>query len=227
LLAFLAAEAREFDGLIRRLENVRRLGWTARFARQGDLHGRPVILMANGPGPRLADAAARELGERRLELEALISTGFCGALDDRLALADVVVATSVNGEPALAPQSPRPHHSGPLVSADRVITSASEKRKLAASGAIAVEMEASAALARAREWNVPFYCVRAVTDRADQSFAIDFNRMRYADGRFSRTAIIGAALRRPFACVPELMRLNKTCARAAEALGDFLADCRF
>ncbi len=52
--------------------------------------------------------------------------------------------------------------------------------------------------------------------------------MRDADGRFSRTKIAAAALRRPGSVFPELIKLNKRCAeRASQALGDFLADARF
>ena len=36
-----------------------------------------------------------------------------------------------------------------------------------------------------------------VTDTADESLPLDFNRMRDADGRFSRAKIVAAALRRP------------------------------
>jgi hypothetical protein len=68
--------------------------------------------------------------------------------------------------------------------------------------------------------------VRVVTDTREESFPLDFNQMRHADGHFSRTKILAAALRRPRS-FPELMKLNKRTKRAAQALGDFLADARF
>jgi len=39
-----------------------------------------------------------------------------------------------------------------------------EKADLRLTGADAVEMEAAAVAAKATEWNIPFYCVRVVTD---------------------------------------------------------------
>jgi len=88
-------------------------------------------------------------------------------------------------------------------------------------------MEAAAVAERARQWNIPFYCIRVVTDTAWESFPLDFNRMRDASGRFSRSKIIAAACRKPVAVFPELMKLDRRCKDAAEALGDFIAGCRF
>ncbi len=80
---------------------------------------------------------------------------------------------------------------------------------------------------RAKRYHVPFYAVRVVTDTCEESFPLDFNQMRSADGRFSRARILAAALRKPGTVFPELIKLNKRTKRAAQALGDFLADARF
>jgi len=114
-----------------------------------------------------------------------------------------------------------------LLSIDRVVSTAAEKAELGNAGADAVEMEAAAVAARAQQWNVPFYAVRVVTDASYETFPLDFNQMKRPDGRFSRARILGAALRRPFAVFPELIKLNGRTKRAARALGDFLADSRF
>ena len=87
---------------------------------------------------------------------------------------------------------------------------------------------APAAVAKcALQNNLPFYAVRVVTDTYAESFPLDFNTVRTATGRFSRTRILAAALRKPVAVLPELMKLNQRTKRAAQALGDFLADARF
>ena len=114
-----------------------------------------------------------------------------------------------------------------LLSMNRVVSTAEEKAELhRATGADAVEMEAAGVAERASNWNIPFYAIKVVTDTARDSFPLDFNRMRDAVGRFSRAKILGAAFRRP-AVFPDLLRLNKTSKRAAEALGNFIADTRF
>ena len=116
---------------------------------------------------------------------------------------------------------------GRLLSVDRVVGTAAEKARLFATGASVVEMEAAAVESRAREWRLPFFCVRAVSDTAGEDFALDLNEMRDAEGRFSRSRIVRRALKSPFRLVPELLRLNRNSGRAAKALGDFFADCSF
>jgi adenosylhomocysteine nucleosidase len=227
LLVFVAAERRELEALVRHCEGIRRPDWPLDFARIGQLRGAPVALVANGPGSKLAGAAV-DLVKEREQMDALISTGFCGGLEPSLGPCEIFVAGEVVGAgPALSPTSSLPFKSGKLLSLDRVVWSAKEKRKLAESGASAVDMEALAVGERARQWNVPFYAIRVVSDTCDETFPLDFNQFRGMDGRFSRTRIAGAALKRPVTVMPELMRLNKRTKRAAQALGDFLADSRF
>ena len=161
----------------------------------------------------------------------MISTGFCGALDPQLRVADVVVATSIVGPdrtyPALPVSSTAPHHSGVVCSVDRVAQTAEEKRRLRAGGAMVVEMEAAGVAARAQARGLPFYCIRVVTDLAGETMANDFNAALRADGHFDTMVILREALRRPLARLPELCRLRRRSFRAARVLGDFIADCRF
>ncbi|MEO7143682.1 MAG: hypothetical protein ABI165_09295 [Bryobacteraceae bacterium] len=227
-----AAEAREFSGVGGFLENVKKLDWAIDFARSGARDGRQWVLVANGPGPRLA---ARAIGAARAsthDMDAVISTGFCGALDPALAVGDVVVGARVVDPAgrefaARIPETTRRHATGAVMSIDRVAATAAEKQELRSAGGTVVEMEASAVAGCAEEWGTPFYCVRAVTDEAGEGFGIDFNAMRDAEGRFDRSRIVRAALRKPFERIPELLRLDKSCQTAARALGEFLADCRF
>jgi len=250
LLAFVAAEAREFDGFIANAERVIKLDWPLSFTRIVWLNGRAGLLVANGPGPKLAGEALDVVrGKQELELAGLVSTGFCGALDPALEPCDIFVATQLLTVTASANvpvqsrdregaypttivhqcfsiTSNRKYKSGKLFSIDRVASTAAEKLELRQTGADAVEMEAAAVAAKAREWNLPFHAIRVVTDTAAENFPLDFNRMRDAAGRFNRAKIITAALRRPGVVFPELLKLNKRCKSAAKALGDFIADCR-
>jgi len=218
-----AAERREFEGLLKHLQDVAKLDWPLDFARQGTLNGREVALVANGPGPKLAGAAV-DVAREKVNVEALISTGFCGGLTRQLQACDIFAATEVMDiGPALLPASRRPFHTGKLRSLDRVLCSPQEKTDI---GGDAVEMEAAAVAQRAQKMNIPFYAVRVVTDPVWEALALDFNQMRSSDGRFSRAKILAAALLRPNVLL-ELMKLNQVTKRAARALGDFLADARF
>jgi adenosylhomocysteine nucleosidase len=231
LLVFVAAERRELEGLLVHVDEVKRLRWPLDFARQGLLNGAQIVLVANGPGPRLAGEAV-DLVQQNKAMDSLVSIGFCGALQPSLAACDIFVATEVSGiASALAPVSSRPFKTGKLLSIDRVVSTAVEKVQLGQAGADAVEMEAAAVALRALQYNVPFYAVRVVTDTVAENFPLDFNRMRSQAGnnagRFSRGRIIAAALRSPATVFPELLKLNKRTKRASQALGDFLADARF
>jgi adenosylhomocysteine nucleosidase len=193
-----AAEDREFTGIRKRC-------------------GDKFVLLANGPGRRLVQEI---LAEKR-NVDGIVSTGFCGALDPTLKIGDIVVS----GEPV---RSRRAFVQGGVLTADRVAVTAAEKRELRArTGAIAVEMEASAVEAKAREWGVAYRCVKVVSDVAAEDMPLDFNLYRDAAGRFSLGRIAMAAMLHPFTAMPALIRLDKNCKAAAEKLGEFFADCEF
>lgn len=181
----------------------------------------PVI---SGAGRGLATQAMDRAGNK---FDAVLSTGVCGALDPQLRVGEVLAATAVNGQPAQVPGSQTPCRSGPLVSVDRIVGSVAEKKALHAEGFVAVEMEAAAVEERARRWNVPFYCVRAVSDTAAEEFELDLNAARDETGRIRVSKILFQAAMRPFAIVPELLRLRRNSQNAARALGAFLATCDF
>ena len=228
LIVFVGAERREFDGFMAHANRTAKIDWPLEFVHSAIWNGEPALFVANGPGSRLAGRAVDVVTERQ-PLAALISIGFCGALDPALRRGDIFVATEVLGVgPALLPEgASRAHHTGSLISIDRVAITPAEKAELRRTGASIVEMEAAAIAARAKLEGTPFYCIRAVTDTADESLPLDFNRMRDTDGRFSRVRILAATCRKPGTLFPELLRLNNRCKSAAKALGDFIADCRF
>lgn len=226
MLAFIASEAREFAGLLQHVEEETHLNWPLDFACSASLNGQPVILAANGPGPKLAARAAEVIKEHH-ELKGLVSVGFCGALNPALSACDIFVANQLHGValPLSVPRSEsRP---GKLLSIDRVATTAEEKRALfEQTHADAIEMEAAALAAKAQQWQIPCYAIKVVTDTASETFPLNFNRLRDREGRFSRPKIVAAALRRPSA-FPALLNLNRRCNQASQALGDFLAGTRF
>jgi len=229
-LLLVASAPMEFPGILARAAQSRPAALPVDWARSARLGGHEVMLVANGAGAKRAAAAASAALEG-FPADAVVSTGFCGALDPALALADVVVATSIAGPQGNYPANPvacaRAHHAGTVCSIDHVAGTAAEKRRLRASGAIAVEMEAAGAAAIAAAQSLPFYCVRVVTDLAAETMANDFNAALRSDGYFDTMVILRRALRNPWARLPELFRLHRRCRRAADSLGDFIADCRF
>lgn len=239
-LLFIAAEAGELKSLAAHLTGLRPVKWPIDYAQEGILDGRRILLAANGAGPKLA-ARALEIAIRAISaadlqsslLEAVISVGLCGALDPALREGQVVVATQVCAPgtdevfTACSVEAEQPFVSGVFVSQDRIASTTREKAQLRERySATAVEMESFGIAGRAKRANLPFCCIKVVSDRADESFKIDFNQSRSKEGRISRGKIVFKAVARP-GVIPELFRLKRRAEMAAGALGDFLVSCRF
>jgi adenosylhomocysteine nucleosidase len=216
----------EYRGMLARATDIRPEPLPLDFARRARLGDNQVLLVANGVGWKRAAAAVAAADG--FAPEAIVSTGFCGALDEKLRVGDVLAATCVssNGREHRAQPLNAPY-AGIVCSIDHVAQSAEEKRQLRQSGASAVEMEAAGVAEFARARTLPFYCVRAVTDLAGETMSNDFNGALRCDGHFDTMSILRGALRRPTIRLPELIRLRCRCVRAAEALGKFFAGCRF
>lgn len=201
-----AAEAREFAGLLRRIPS-QPMPWPAAFAR---VSGNRIFL-ANGAGPRSIEQLLRPGPDDRLRIDEIISVGFCGALDPALQVGDIV--------------EPQPNE---IWSEDRVVVTAAEKRALhQRTGARIVEMEYAAVEAAARRWGVPCRAIKVVSDTAEEDLPLDLNLYRDADGRFQLTRIALAGLMRPFTVLPKLMRLDRNSRIATEKLGEFLVHSKF
>lgn len=214
-----AAERRELEGFLRKIGKSSPMRWPgARFAREAEWRGDRWWFIANGPGPRNIDHALTH----NKKVDAMISTGFCGALDPSLKLGDIIVASD-------APLTKRKFTQGRIVSQDRVAVTPDEKQFLfkQTGGALAVEMESVTVRDNAAQWNVPFQCIRVVSDIASDTLPLDFNQYRKPLGDFSRSKIAAAALTQPFSVLPKLIRFERNCQQAARILGEFLADCRF
>lgn len=193
----------------------------------GSRPGLRITKVAGGAGPRLAGAATEAALAGGEEFDAVVSTGLCGALDPGLGIADVFVGSEVNDLPVQLPRTGTAYRSGRLLSVDRIVDRAEERRRLYAEGYAAVEMEAAAVAERAGRAGLPFYCIRAVSDGADEDFVTDMNAARDTSGRIVVRRIVWQAVRRPKTVVPELLRLRRNADRAARALGAFIATCDF
>src|SRR5437868_1015375 len=119
-----AAEAREFEGILKRAGDVRALPWQgAAFSRQATWKNGRWFLIANGPGPRLVKRALSQ----KPEVDRILSIGFCGALDPTLRIGDIVISGELPG--GLGASFVR----GGVVSVDRVAITARDKCDLRAS----------------------------------------------------------------------------------------------
>ncbi len=237
-ILYVASEAIELKPFAALLTGVRKLKWPIDYAFEGLWEGRRILLAANGAGPRLASRAVEvairavtgaELSSSRLE--AVISTGYCGAVDPNLRECQLVVPSQVvdleshDTFECSAIETGAQFVSGTLVSRDRVASYAAEKQQLQDHSAVAVDMEASGVAARARRAGLPFSCIKVVFDRADESLPLDINTVRTPDGRIARVKIGVHALSHP-GVIPSLLHWKRRSEDAAKALGEFLVSCR-
>jgi adenosylhomocysteine nucleosidase len=242
-ILYVASEAAELKPLAEMLTGLRKLSWPIDYAYEGVHEGRRILLAANGAGPRLAEKAV-EVAIRAVtaadlsasKLEAVVSTGWCGALDPALKEKQILIATEILNLAgleryecagvAIPDSASKPVVSGLIVSQDRIAGSAQEKSRLyAETGGLAVEMEAAGVAARAKRAGLPFCCIKVVTDRAEESFGLDLNAMRSSEGRIARGKIIVHTVAH-LNLLPELFRLKRRSEEAAQALGEFLVSCR-
>jgi adenosylhomocysteine nucleosidase len=230
-LLFVAADRRECAPWVKHWDESRPVSLPVHWARAGKWKGRPVMAIANGAGaPRATAAIAAAAVNTTSAPGAICSIGFCGALDDSFAIGDIFTAAEVrNGSGTWEAIDPRGRgaKTGVLISTAFVVRTASEKRKLWANGGAAVEMEAAAVARASEELNVPFYCIRAVSDLANEDFANDFNSFLMPNGRFSVSRLVLGALASPIGRFGELIRLSRRTRLASNNLGEFLAGCAF
>ena len=223
-LLLIASEPREFSGVPSRAPSAAVASLPVRWAREAHLAAGDSLLVANGAGAARA-AAAAEACAALWRPDAIVSTGYCGAVDPSLAIAQIVVATEVRGAlasyAAAQPAASGAARRGPIQTIGHVAQSAAEKREWRATGAIAVEMEAAGVAGVASGLGLPVFCIKAVTDLAAEELKNDFNAALRPDGRFATILLLGSAVRRPVSRIPELVRLNSRCRRASAALGDF------
>ena len=225
-MVFVAAEPRECEPWLAHWTGVRPAGLSVHWARAGKWNGADVLAIANGAGPARAYAAVLSAPKPR----AVCSMGFCGALDPALAIGDIFVALQIrNGKRNYRGENPGGPESkiGVLASQSRIAQTSAEKRNLRATGAFAVEMEAAGAARASEELDVPFYCVKAVSDLSGEDFANDLNACLRPDGRVDVPRLLLRACANPVPRFGELMRLSRRTALASRNLGDFLAHCHF
>jgi adenosylhomocysteine nucleosidase len=229
-LMVVASDPMEFRGLLRMMDMPRKLNASVDWARSGKLNGHEMLLVSNGVGQKRA-AMAVDAGSALFHPDAVASSGFCGALDPKLKVADVVVGSCIAAGnrrySALPLRGAMAYRTGTIVSSEHIARTAEQKRQLHEQGGLAVEMEAAGVAERAESLRLPFYCVRSVTDLAGEDLANDFERSLRPDGHFDTIGIFRTALRHPATHIPELICLHRRCRRAARTLGEFFADCRF
>jgi adenosylhomocysteine nucleosidase len=176
------------------------------------------------------------LAEIPYQPKVILSAGYAGALQDGLAVGDLVLATEVvdasgkswsttwPGE--LPPGSWHPPlRRGRLLTVANMVADPAQKRELGQRHeALAVDMESALLAETCRSANVPFACLRVVSDEVNTALSPELVSL-LAGGRASPWRVLKAVSRRP-CLLPDLWRLGKDTGLAsrqlAMALGELL-----
>ena len=192
----------------------------------------PVVLAISGVGRDNSHRAAQFLAEN-YKLRGLASIGFAGGLAPGPVPGDIVQIDAVVEESTgerfncwtdLLPV--RSARQGALLSVDAVVTASAEKLRLGKKwGAVAVDMESAGVARAAAKTGLPFCAVKAVTDSAEQSLAIDFSRCWREDKGLSTWAVVSQGLK-SFRAAKGLWTLARGSQRAANALASAITSAR-
>jgi len=241
------AFGREVGALKRKFETRAALEIAGLSGFRGKLGGAEVAAIATGIGTDRAREAARRtfdsLSRDSLSrVDFAISTGVAGALSEGLLPGDLVVAdrliastgagsdriSSMSAadldrvKDALRAAAVRFSTGAILTSARPLLTAPEKRRAKSATGAIAVEMESAVLAEAAQNRGIPFACVRAILDTADEE--VVGAELADQDGRVRPIKAAGFIVRHPAAilALPRIARnlglASKSIAGAIEAI---------
>ncbi len=192
----IGALAKEVEVLLSKMEGVQTQTVAGVEVHRGTLQGKPLALCRCGMGNANA-AAATQLLITGFGVGAVINTGIAGNLSPILHVGEVAIATSVlyhDGEPAMLAKSfpfqsefeadetlvsaaaracralSVPCATGRIATGDAFISAEADRKRIQRMYApLCVEMESAAVGHIAAKNGVPFVCVRAMSDDADEA----------------------------------------------------------
>ncbi len=181
MLALIGAMDQEVSGLLARMSVVEVNTRGSLVVHRGTLAGRNLVLARSGVGRQAAERACGTILDL-YPVTSIVSFGYCGALNPRLAVGDVVICSSVRSTAGSSDQERRCDASllssmraskrlssglGSGVTSPRLVASIEDKRALFEScGADVVDMESYWIGVVAGENGIPFASVRVVSDAA-------------------------------------------------------------
>jgi len=169
------------------------------------------------------DAATRAFAaaENSGPIDQVFSVGWAGALHKVMepglvySVAGVIDARTGEMSPAAD------WHDDIWLVTSPIVANEPEKRRLAAAyGAGLVDMEAAAIARLAQMRNIPFYCVKGVSDSLDDDLP-DFNRFLGPDGKLALARFTVFALMHP-RYWPSLIRMGENSKKASHGIADMV-----
>lgn len=183
------------------------------------------LVLQTGVGPKRMERALSWLLPHRPRL--ILSAGYSGALTEQHGVGDLIVATEViDGQggrwPTTWSETRNGWHPGRLLSLPRLIGEPEEKRRLGKEhDALAVDMETAVVARRCSEQQVPFGCLRVISDGVNDRLSPELLAL-LSGPKLSWLKLLAMLLRSP-ARIVELIRLARHARRASRCLAAALA----
>jgi len=188
----------------------------------GNVNGRDVAIVHTGVGARNCNERL-EILLHKTRPRLVISSGFAGAVTEKLRVGDLVLAQNFSDPQLLASAErilrDRQPRLAKLFTSTSIVDSIAERNEIArAADAAAVEMETGAIVAVCNAHGVPLLSLRAISDTASQPFPVppsvlfDSERQQTSYGR-----LLAYLLRHPGSIRP-LLRFARQITRVRAAL---------
>jgi nucleoside phosphorylase len=213
----------------RRLRNLREIKVGDIAVYQAQVGRAQADLVVTGMGQENAGRVSERLLDDSYQF--CITAGFAGALDEKHAVGDILVAESVQelGKSKALLCSRNLVHAARddgaklvkvFLTSNQVISTAKEKTRLAPF-ADAVEMESFAILSAAQRRNKPVVAIRVISDSTRYDVPAKVSAMVDEMGQVKIGGVVRYVARHPLQ-LPALLRLGRDSCTAAEALAHFL-----
>lgn len=199
----------------------------------GELGDRRIAVMETGVGQTAAHQAVRDAIALH-QPSWVVSAGFAGALHPDLRRGHIImpkeivdehgqrldVGLGIDDETVAATPS---LHSGRLLTVDKLVRHAKQRRELAEQhAALACDMESFAVADVCREAKVRFLSVRVISDSVDDQLPEEVERLLEQDTVASRLgAATGAIFNRP-SSIKDMWNLKEQAIKASDRLARFL-----
>jgi adenosylhomocysteine nucleosidase len=181
-----------------------------------------VAILHTGVGEKACRARISDFLSRG-EFDCLIAAGFAGAIDETLAVGDILLARNFCDatlfDTASKRLEPGRFHAADLTTVPSVIETRAERAQLRRqSAAVAADMETQFIAEACARKGVPMLSLRAISDTADEPFPCPASVLFDIERQKTVPTTLGAYVLKHPGAIPRLLRFARQTARARRAL---------